>query len=78
MRWLTAGESHGQALSAILEGIPASVIITSADIDKHLARRRLGFDSVLLKADRLQFKLEIQNGQSGKRLCLQIRLILPR
>ena len=43
MRWLTAGESHGQALSAILEGIPASVAITSADIDKHLARRRLGF-----------------------------------
>ena len=43
MRWLTAGESHGQALSAILEGIPASVRITSADIDKHLARRRLGF-----------------------------------
>ncbi|CAB4535044.1 MAG: chorismate synthase [Actinobacteria bacterium] len=43
MRWLTAGESHGQALSAILEGIPASVLITSADIDKHLARRRLGF-----------------------------------
>ncbi len=43
MRWLTAGESHGQALSAILEGIPASVVITSADIDKHLARRRLGF-----------------------------------
>ena len=43
MRWLTAGESHGQALSAILEGIPASVKITSADIDKHLARRRLGF-----------------------------------
>jgi len=43
MRWLTAGESHGQALSAILEGMPASVVITSADIDKHLARRRLGF-----------------------------------
>lgn len=43
MRWLTAGESHGQALSAILEGIPASVVITSADIDKDLARRRLGF-----------------------------------
>ena len=43
MRWLTAGESHGQALSAILEGIPASVVISSADIDKHLARRRLGF-----------------------------------
>ncbi|CAB4612178.1 unannotated protein [freshwater metagenome] len=43
MRWLTAGESHGPALSAIIEGIPASVQITTADIDYHLARRRLGF-----------------------------------
>jgi chorismate synthase len=42
MRWLTAGESHGQALSAIIEGIPASVSITTADIDYHLQRRRLG------------------------------------
>jgi chorismate synthase len=42
MRWLTAGESHGQALSAIIEGIPASVSITTADIDFHLQRRRLG------------------------------------
>jgi chorismate synthase len=42
MRWLTAGESHGPALSAIIEGIPASVKITTADIDYHLARRRLG------------------------------------
>lgn len=43
MRWLTAGESHGQALSAILEGIPASVSVTTEDIDRALARRRLGF-----------------------------------
>ncbi len=43
MRWLTAGESHGQALSAIIEGIPASVKISTGDIDYHLARRRLGF-----------------------------------
>jgi chorismate synthase len=42
MRWLTAGESHGQALSAIVEGIPASVLVTTADIDYHLERRRLG------------------------------------
>jgi chorismate synthase len=42
MRWLTAGESHGHALSAIVEGIPASVTITTADIDYHLQRRRLG------------------------------------
>ena len=43
MRWLTAGESHGQALSAIIEGIPASVEISTAVIDDHLRRRRLGF-----------------------------------
>jgi len=43
MRWLTAGESHGQALSAIIEGIPAHVRVDSTFIDLHLARRRLGF-----------------------------------
>jgi chorismate synthase len=43
MRWLTAGESPGQALSAILEGIPAHVQIDSKFLDYHLARRRLGF-----------------------------------
>ena len=43
MRWLTAGESHGEALSAIIEGVPAGVEISTKDIDHHLARRRLGF-----------------------------------
>jgi len=43
IRWLTAGESHGPALSAIIEGIPAHVLITSKDIDADLSRRRLGF-----------------------------------
>lgn len=43
MRWLTAGESHGQALSAILEGLPALVSLTTEDINGQLRRRRLGF-----------------------------------
>jgi chorismate synthase len=43
LRWLTAGESHGPALSAIIEGLPAHIQITTADIDRELARRRLGF-----------------------------------
>ena len=43
LRWLTAGESHGPALSAILEGLPAGVEVCTADIDAALARRRLGF-----------------------------------
>ena len=42
MRWITAGESHGQALSAIIEGVPAHVQVNTSDIDFHLARRRLG------------------------------------
>jgi chorismate synthase len=42
LRWMTAGESHGQALVAILEGLPAGVEVSSADLDLHLARRRLG------------------------------------
>ncbi|TDD71601.1 chorismate synthase [Jiangella aurantiaca] len=43
LRWLTAGESHGPALVAILEGLPAGVEVTTADIDAALARRRLGY-----------------------------------
>src|ERR687894_446556 len=43
LRWLTAGESHGPALVATLEGIPAGVAITSHDVQTALARRRLGY-----------------------------------
>ena len=43
LRWLTAGESHGPSLVAILEGLPAHVEVTTADIDDSLARRRLGY-----------------------------------
>jgi chorismate synthase len=43
MRWLTAGESHGPALTGIIEGIPAGVLLTTIDIQSELGRRRLGF-----------------------------------
>jgi chorismate synthase len=43
MRWLTAGESHGPALVAILEGVPAGVAVTTAQVAAELARRRLGY-----------------------------------
>ena len=43
LRWLTAGESHGPSLVAILEGLPAHVRVTSDDIRDALARRRLGY-----------------------------------
>jgi chorismate synthase len=43
LRWLTAGESHGPALVAVLEGMPAGVSVTSQDVARELARRRLGY-----------------------------------
>ncbi|GAB3623167.1 chorismate synthase [Mariniluteicoccus endophyticus] len=42
LRWMTAGESHGPALVATIEGLPAHVRVTSDDIADALARRRLG------------------------------------
>lgn len=43
LRWLTAGESHGSALVAILEGVPAGVQITTGDLAAGLQRRRAGY-----------------------------------
>src|SRR2546421_4125353 len=43
VRWLTAGESHGPALVAVIEGLPAGVEITSGEIAEQLTRRRAGY-----------------------------------
>lgn len=43
LRWITAGESHGPVLTAVIEGMPAGVAVTTQDIDSALARRRLGY-----------------------------------
>ena len=43
MRYLTAGESHGQALVVIVEGLPSGLQVTAEDIQQELGRRRLGY-----------------------------------
>jgi chorismate synthase len=43
LRFLTAGESHGQALVVIIEGLPAGLEITVEEIQSEMARRRLGY-----------------------------------
>jgi chorismate synthase len=43
LRWLTAGESHGPLLIGVLEGLPAGVQVTAADLRAALTRRRLGY-----------------------------------
>jgi chorismate synthase len=67
MRWLTAGESHGPALTAIVEGLPAHIKITTQEIDKDLARRRLGVGRGArqnFEADRITIKGGIRLGIS--------------
>ena len=67
LRWLTAGESHGPALVAILEGLPAHVSITSADIAGALARRRLGYGRgarMAFEQDELEVIGGIRHGKS--------------
>jgi len=61
VRYLTAGESHGQALVAVLEGMPAAVPLTSKDVAADLARRRLGYG----RGKRMRFeedRIEILGG----------------
>jgi chorismate synthase len=42
-RFLTAGESHGEALTAVIDGVPAGLPLTEADLDEDLARRQRGY-----------------------------------
>lgn len=65
MRWLTAGESHGPCLVAILEGLPAGVTITSGDVASDLARRRLGAGRgarMKFEADEVEFLGGVRHG----------------
>ncbi len=76
LRWLTAGESHGQALTAILEGLPAHVQVSSDDIATALARRRLGFGRgarMKFEADAVTLMGGIRHGETiGAPIAIQI------
>lgn len=54
LRFLTAGESHGMALAVIVEGLPAGLPLTAAEIQQELARRRLGFG----RGPRMRFEVD--------------------
>ncbi len=67
LRWLTAGESHGPALVAILEGLPAGVQITTDDVSRQLARRRLGYGRgarMSFERDELDFLGGVRHGRT--------------
>ncbi len=63
IRYLTAGESHGEALVGIVEGMPAGVPLLADDINTHLARRWLGFG----RGGRAKFEKDLVHIYSGVR-----------
>ncbi|CAN5297174.1 chorismate synthase [soil metagenome] len=65
LRYLTAGESHGPALVGILEGLPAGVPVDRAEVERQLARRRLGHGRsprMSFEADRLEVLAGVRHG----------------
>lgn len=63
LRWITAGESHGPELVAVLEGLPAGIPVVTSDIQDSLARRRLGYG----RGARMQFELDEVSISGGVR-----------
>ncbi|WNV84180.1 chorismate synthase [Umezawaea sp. Da 62-37] len=63
LRWITAGESHGPALVAVLEGMVAGVEVTTSDLTVQLERRRLGFG----RSPRMGFEADEVNILGGVR-----------
>ncbi len=76
MRYLTAGESHGKAITAILEGVPANLEIEPADINRELARRQGGYGRggrMELEDDLIDVLSGIRGGKTlGSPITLQI------
>ncbi|WP_037362922.1 chorismate synthase [Amycolatopsis orientalis] len=76
LRWITAGESHGPALAAVLEGLPAGVEVTTSDLSAQLARRRLGFGRsprMGFETDQVQFLGGVRHGVTqGGPIAVQI------
>jgi chorismate synthase len=67
LRWLTAGESHGPALVAILEGVPAGVRVATDDLRRELARRRAGYGRgarMSFEADEVELTGGVRHGMT--------------
>jgi len=76
IRFTTAGESHGQALVAIVEGLPAGLPLAAADIDADLERRMAGYGRgarMRIEADRVRILAGVRHGATlGSPVALQI------
>src|SRR5581483_5889194 len=76
-RFLTAGESHGEALTAVIDGVPAGLALAEADIDADLARRQRGYGRggrMKIERDQVHILSGVRWGRTlGSPITLQIR-----
>lgn len=76
LRFLTAGESHGPGLTAIVEGMPAGLSLTPEDVDGDLARRQKGYGSggrMKIEKDRVTFLGGVTKGRTtGAPIAMQV------
>ena len=61
MRYLTAGESHGPRLTAIIEGVPAGLPLSEEDINKELKRRQGGYG----RGARMKSRVTVSRSHQG-------------
>lgn len=77
IRFTTAGESHGKALVAILEGMPAGLPLVSADVDRELTRRMQGYGRgarMKIESDQVEFLAGVRAGET---LGSPIAMLIP-
>lgn len=76
LRYLTAGESHGKALVAIIEGIPAGLPLSAGVVDRDLARRMQGYGRgarMKIEQDRVEWLSGVRAGETlGSPIALQV------
>jgi chorismate synthase len=77
IRFLTAGESHGPALVVVLDGVPAGLPLSAADVNRDLARRQLGYGRgrrMAIEQDEVEILSGVRRGQTiGSPLTMLIR-----
>src|SRR5579871_6482163 len=67
LRWLTAGESHGPRLTAVVEGVPSGLRLLAEDIDADLARRQRGYGRggrMKIETDRVEIVGGVRGGET--------------
>ena len=77
LRYLNAGESHGQLLMAVLEGVPAGLPLTAEEVNHDLARRQGGYGRggrMRIEKDQIEFSCGVRHGKTlGNPLGLIVR-----